>query len=105
MSAYQEFVDYLLDGEVVESIVFGDYGGIEPNPPLIPEEKRGICMSLDEAEPLMKNWNIYGGFGCAECYALYAWTNLRIIFIKEYDGSTALEGIFRFPSDSKPTLI
>lgn len=115
MSAIDELNEFLKDGEKVEAIVFGAWGwgsdakewelGYgEPNPPPVPFDKRGKLLSLKEAEPYMKSWNFYGGHGAPDCYATYIWSNLRVIWVTEYDGSTGLDSMPRNPSPVIPYM-
>lgn len=113
MSAYSELVEILEDGEVVEAIVFGAWGrgdgpadggewkaGYgEPTPPPVPFEKRGIRLTLEEAEPMMQSWEFYGGYGSPDCYATHIWTDRRFFWVTQYDGATGLDFAPRHPRD------
>jgi hypothetical protein len=107
-NAYEGLIEFLDEGEEVEAIVFGEWGWSgrgEPDPPPIPEEIRNIALSLEEAKPYMRGWEIYGGFGAPECYAMYAWTDSRIIWITQYDGATGLDCAPRNPADVAPYIL
>jgi len=65
---------------------------------------RGKILSLDEAKPLMSGWAFYGGYGVPECYATYIWTNKRVIWISEYDGSTGFHSTQRNPITCIPSI-
>lgn len=84
MDAYEELMDALEDGEVVEAVCFGAGSGASlwslPPPGQIPKEMQEIPIQLEDAEPLMRNWSFEGDFGSAECYAIYIWTDRRIGF-------------------------
>jgi hypothetical protein len=108
MSAYDELVSFLEEGEAVEAIVFGEFGwggGYgEPAPQPVPKDKQGIIMSLEEARPMMQSWSFRGGFGAPDCYAVYAWTSSRVIWVHEYDGATRLSSAPRSPTICKPEM-
>ena len=107
MNAYEELRVYLNVDEMVEALVFGPWGwdGYEElEPQSVPPEKRGIVLKLKEAEPLMKGWSFEGGFGAPNCYAVYIWTNQRIIWVTQYDGSTGLDSCPRNPIDIVPDM-
>lgn len=111
MSAASELREYLNEGEEVEAIVFGAWGWgqdpepgkswesgyAEPEPPPVPYDKRGVVLTMAEAEPMMQSWDFYGGFGAPECYAVNVWTNQRVIWVTQYDGSTTLSSAMRHP--------
>ena len=71
MSAYKSLMKELDKNETVEAVIFGKYGWDgydEPKPAPIPKDKQKVLMTLEEAEPYMQEWEIYGGsnrFGIA----------------------------------------
>jgi hypothetical protein len=105
MSAYNDLLEYLEPDEKVEALVFGEYGwggygeGADPI-----GEKRGTVLTLEEAEPLMQSWSFYGGYGSPDCYATYIWTNQRVIWVTQYDGSTRLSSAPRNPVACIPDM-
>ena len=113
MSAWDELAEYLEKGETIEAIVFGEWGwghGIgnlgygEPDPPSVPWELRGKVLTSEEARPLMQSWNFHGGYGAPDCYAANIWTNRRVIWVTQYDGSTSLDSAARNPSATLPNM-
>lgn len=118
MSAWTELLAALLPGETIEAISFGAWGwgsgpdadgtwesGYgEPDGPPIPFALRGVPLSPVEAEPLMQSWNIAGGYGAPECYALNVWTTRRVLWITQYDGATHLSSAPRHPSPDLPEM-
>lgn len=113
MTAYQELHEFLEEGESVEAIVFGNWGWSngdnepgygEPRPVPVPFEKRNIVLALEEAEPFMKQWTFSGDFGAPNCYAVRIWTNRRVIWVTQYDGSTGLNSALRNPEPCKPDM-
>lgn len=107
-NAYTELMAYLEDSEKVSYVVFGEFGWgnhyDEPTPYPVPEDKQGIMLTLEEAKPLMDGWEFDGGFGAPECYPVYVWTNKRVIFVHEYDGSTRLGSVPRNPEACMPNF-
>lgn len=100
--AYQQLTEALVKGEVIEGICFGEWGWSgyrEPKPSIIPRDKQGIVLSKEEAKPLMKGWSLYSDFGAPMAYAMYVWTNKQVVWITQYDGSTALSSMPRNPTD------
>lgn len=107
MNAYEDLQNYLEENETVEAIVFGPwgwYGYCEPEPPPVPPDKRGQILTLEEAKPFMQDWSFYGGYGAPECYAVYIWTDQRIIWVTQYDGSTGLNSAPRNPQAVMPDM-
>ena len=114
--AYDELMAYLEPGEVVEAIVFGPFGwgdedddegeayGEDRIDEPIPKSGRGKVLTLEQAKPLMRGWSFDGGFGAPECYATYVWTNQRVIWVTQYDGSTGLDSMPRNPVACVPSM-
>jgi len=69
----------------------------EPNLPPVPYNSRGRILTLKEAQPFMEGWSAWGRPSKPFCYAMYVWTNLRVIWIAEYLDSTGIESIPRHP--------
>ena len=119
-NAYSELLAYLEPGEVVEAIVFGAFGwgswdeddegsnamGYQEDmlKEFIPWNKRGKLLTLEEAKPHMQCWSFDGGYGAPECYATYVWTNQRVIWVTQYDGSTCLDSMPRNPVACVPDM-
>lgn len=110
LDAWSELVAALGPGEVVEAIVFGNWGGREsdgygaPAEPFVPLDKRGIILTADEAQQYMHGWAFDGGYGSPDCYAVTIWTNLRIGWVTQYDGSTRLDFAPRNPTAWTPEM-
>jgi len=108
MNAYEELLKFLQPNEKVSYVVFGEFGWgdhyNEPTPYPIPEDKQCVLLTLEEAKPLMDGWQFDGGFGAAECYPVHIWTNERVIFVAEYDGSTCLTSVPRNPTAEEPHM-
>ena len=107
-TAYTELMESLHAGETVEAIVFGEWGWgdgyCEPKPPPIPTDKQGVLLTLEEAKPLMQEWQFDTGFGSPDCYPVYIWTSARVFWAAEYDGSTRLVSIPRAPEAIMPGM-
>lgn len=112
MSAYDELLEYLNEGETVESIVFGPFGwgsgdklGYgEPESRPVPLDQRRKLLTLEEARPFMQGWPFDGDYGAPKCYATYIWTDQRCIWVTQYDGSTCLSSMPRNPTACTPSM-
>ena len=118
VNAWNELIEFLEEGETLESLVFGAWGwgcapaegedweeGYgEPGDMPVPADKRGRVLAPDEAKPLMDGWSFYGGYGAPDCYATYAWTNKRVIWVTQYDGATSLDAAPRNPIPCIPDM-
>ena len=104
MNAYEDLLEYLEDGEVVEGIVFGAFGEKEQEPPPVPVDRRGVVLTLEEAKPFMMDWSFHTDYGAAECYAAYIWTNMRLIWITQIDGAAGLDSAPRNPVNIVPYM-
>lgn len=70
----------------------------------IPVDFRGRVLTWEEAEPFLKNWSCYGGYGSPDCYAITVWTAHLVMFIVQYDGSTRICSVPRNPIDHIPYM-
>ncbi len=107
MSAQQDVEKILEPNEVVEAIVFGKYGWdgySEPENPPVPENKQGVVLTWAEAVPFMQSWTFNGGYGAPQCYAVNIWTNKRVLWVTQYDGSTSLSDAARNPQPGLPDM-
>jgi hypothetical protein len=94
MSAYADLIAGFDSGEVLETIVFSPWSSFqhEPDHP-IPPELFGVVLTEAQAKPLMQTWRVERGHGTALVYPFYAYTNKRVWFIREWDGSTTIHSI------------
>lgn len=56
----------------------------------------GKCISWAEAAPLL-NYEFYAGFGGMDCHDIVFWTETKVFYIHEYDGSTSIQYVERNP--------
>lgn len=104
--AFIELLDYMKEGEIPEHIVFGEWGwgGFREEHEFVPIEIQGKVMKFEDAKPYMKGWTFDCGYGSPECYAIRLWTNKRVIWVTQYDGSTCLDSAYRNPTDHIPDM-
>jgi hypothetical protein len=105
--ALEDLTEFLESDEQVESVVFGDWGWggfSEPDQPNVSKDLRGKVLNLEKAAPYMRGWSFYGGYGSPDCYAVYVWTNKRVIWVTQYDGSTSLSSAPRNPVECEPEM-
>lgn len=106
-NAWDELQEDLEPNEIIEAIVFGNWGWNgykEPNPPFISLDHREILLTSEEAKPLMQDWSFYSDYGSPLTYAVYIWTNKRIFWVTQYNGSTNLNSIPRNPQAILPEI-
>lgn len=116
MNAYDELLEFLDDNEYLVSIVFGEYGWgddvsgeswgfpADNSAKPVPSNKKFKVLTFQEAKPLMDGWSFYNTYGIPKCYAVTIWTNKRVIWVTQYDGSTKLSSAPRNPIDHVPTM-
>jgi hypothetical protein len=105
--AWLEILEELGPGEVVEAIVFGEWGALNRSdglPSPVPGHAQGRVLTFDEARPMMSGWSIDSSFGSINCHAMYVWTNHRVGFVGEYDTATTLQWVPRAPRACTPEL-
>ena len=118
MNAYNDLIDFL-EGEEVEAIVIGKYGGLMPpeegecthdyywceddeEVPLVPLNLRGKILTLEKVKQYMDGWSFSGDYGAITCYAVHVWTKSRVVFVVCYNGATWLSSVPRNPCDEIP---
>lgn len=90
--------------EPIIAIVVGDYAwGGYGDQSTVPDEKRGVVLTWDEAAPML-DYEYDAGFGAPECNAVYAWTADRVIAVSQYVGATWLYSIPRNPTSEMPKM-
>jgi hypothetical protein len=98
----------LQDGETVDAVVFGGWGGAESrwNDALdrVPKHLLGVPMKLEDARQFMGDWSFDGGFGSPDCHSVHVWTDRRVLFVATYDGATWLSSVPRHPAPGNPFL-
>jgi hypothetical protein len=107
--AFDELLEELKPGEVIESVVFNTpcmYDFYGPNgEDYIPAKLIGQLIPFEEAKQYFFGWNISGGFGNPDVVPFYVWTNYRVLFIGCYDGATWLESVPRNPTNVIPNIV
>lgn len=105
-NAFDDLLEYLEPREEIEAVVFGPYGwnGYCEEGKFVPDKKKGVVLTADEAAPFMKGWSFDGDFGAPSCYAVYVWTNKRVIWVTQYDGATWLSSAPRNPTACMPEM-
>lgn len=89
------------NGEIIEAIVVGKHD----DAPWDSDPAADETVVLSREDGLKKLDQEYdSGYGCADCYPMWAWTKTRVYFIVEYDGSTRLGWVPRHPVGGEPNL-
>ncbi len=72
----------------MEDVVLGDWAGCWPPAEWarIPEEAKGTPLTLAQAEPHMRGWDVPQGAGSPDAHGLWVWTTHRFIWATQYDG-------------------
>jgi len=109
MSDERTFADDIeveAEGEAIEAIVIGnmgwdDYGADERHQPGL--ARKGEVLSWAEARPLL-DYEYDRSYGAPDCHSITAWTESRVLWVTQYDGSTYLSSAVRNPTAHKPTM-
>ena len=89
------------DAEIVGCVI-GDRGwvfGLDHSD----HTPKGKLMMWDEASKYL-DYEHDTGYGGVDCHAVFAWTERDVIAVGQYDGSTWVYAIPRFPKDIVPTM-
>lgn len=65
------------------------------------DARKGEILTWDEARPLL-DYEYDDGYGGADCHPVHVWTENKVIFVHEYDGSTYASYVPRNPSPLMP---
>lgn len=100
-----EFDENTFAGDILEAAADEEIIAIAVSP------KRGYSYHDDKpdhnlgAEPVewdkafeVLNYDYSDGFGGQDCHDIWAWTETRVLFVHEYDGSTRIASAPRNPS-------
>lgn len=97
MSNLIQWIEEAAAEEPILGVVIGQPPDIWYAPDLDPQP----VLTWDEAKPTL-DYDFYSGFGQASCHPVLAWTESRVIFITEYDGSTSVNSVPRNPQSCVP---
>lgn len=89
----------LKEGEKIEAICFGGIGWLRDHMEGLPEPE--VLLTYEEAKPFLAR-KFDSGYGSAETPTMNVWTDKRILFVSEYDGSTSLNWFYRNPTAYNP---
>lgn len=106
MGNLKQWIEYEAKGEEIVGVVIGEMGWGDYGSDAVPEYEthpRGKVLSWNEAAPLL-DYDFNNGHGAPGCEAIYAWTTNHVIYISQYDGSTAPSRIPRNPTDIMPEM-
>lgn len=104
-SAWSDVTEGLIEGEIVEAIVFGPWGwgsGNNPDdwygfPSHLKVPPIGKVLTLEQAMPYFEGWSFNGDHGALDCFAVQIFTDRQIMTVTQYDGATWLAGVPRHP--------
>lgn len=86
-------------GEAIVAIVVGKHDGADWNAKPLPDENIILSREAGLAK-LDQDYN--NGYGGADCFPFWAWTESRVYYVREYDGSTELSSVPRHPVGGEP---
>lgn len=87
-------------GETLTAVVVGRHDRLRfRKDPLLPDEN--VVLS-PQAGLAKLDVEFDSGFGGADCFPMFAWTENRVYFIHEYDGATSLAWVPRNPCACVP---
>ena len=93
------WIEEASDGHPIEGVVIGKLAlGSQTS-----KQDRNVVLSWEKAKPSI-NYDFDSSFGSVGCNPITAWTDHRVIFVSQYDGSTRIEFVPRHPIDHIPTM-
>ena len=102
----KNWIEETADGEKIISAVIGEMGGGDYGAKDIDgyyRSPKNKVLSWEDAIPHLE-YEFDSGYGEPGCQAIYVWTETKVMFVSQYDGSTAIEWVPRNPIDTKPSM-
>lgn len=90
-----------IHGETIEAMVVGQHYRARWDDAVQHDEN--VLLSRD-AGLARVDQEYSNGYGGADCFPLYAWTESRVYFVAEYDGATGLNWVPRHPVQIEPSF-
>ena len=92
--------------EPIRFVVIGEmgwrnYGDDERHRPGL--ARKGELLAWDVARPLL-DYEYDDGYGAPDCQAIKAWTDDKVLWVTQYDGSTSISSGPRGPIAHIPTM-
>lgn len=99
---YAAEIEAAAGDEPIIALAIGKYQGYgeDARARALPDDVLDRPLGWPEARPFL-DYTYHHGFGTADCHPVIAWTETRIIFTREYDGSTSIEHMPRHPQALK----
>ena len=95
--------DEQIIGVVIGQMGWGNYG-LENLPEICQDESnQGKLMDWTTAERLL-DYEFSDGYGSPGCQAITVWTDSKVMFVVQYDGSTSLNWVPRNPIPHIPYM-
>ncbi len=88
-------------GVALGNIGWGNYG--REDIPDYDEQPKGKLISWNDAQQYL-NYKFHDGFGAPGCNSIYVWTESKVLFVVQYDGSTRMHYVPRHPCDVMPEM-
>lgn len=98
ITAWDNLNESLDDGEVIETILFGEWLGMGDGP--LPQPPTNLLMSGEDARPYMQSWEIDGKAYECEAYRTVIHTSKHVISIAPGDTGIDQTILPRNPSDT-----
>lgn len=90
--------------EAVEAVVLGNKGARwyseDDDETTYP---KGEVLTPEAAFSIL-NYEYDTGYGGVDCHEVYMWTNTKVIFVVQYDGSTSIHSVPRNPVNTIPEI-
>jgi hypothetical protein len=94
-------IEAVANGELIVGVVIGrDDRKLWDAPK---DDHEGVLLPWESARPIL-DYEYNNDFGGADCHPVFAWTASRVIFVHEYDGSTFVNWVPRYPKGIVPVF-
>ena len=107
MANLKQWILRKADGEEIEAVVIGHIGGtdyLEHKQDHIPDNKKGVVMSWEEAQKLL-DYEFDDSFAEETCHAVWVWTPNNVIAIAQCECYSYPYSIPRNPLEIFPTMV
>lgn len=89
--------------EQIEAVVIGEMGWDGYHEEGKEVSRKGEILSATEAHERL-SYEYDRGYGAPDCHSVYVWTEKRVVFVSQYDGSTGLCSLPRNPTAEMPGM-
>jgi hypothetical protein len=95
----------------IEAVCIGEYGwggyvsgkDCEKRRNMVPKDKQNILLTAEEAAKYL-SYDFDSGYGAPKCHSVTVWSETRVVFVVQYDGSVSIDYVPRAPEPNSAVM-